>query len=225
MQNAFTNSVSYDDLGRTYTQTVNVNGNYNANGNLDVGIPLFSKLITVNPSIEYNYFSNTNFINSLQNTTTESQTTLEMDLSHEGDKLYAEIGASYDYNQPNSTLNNINNTPYSEQHYTASLTWDLPKKFSIESDIEYNINNRRTQGYNINYFLWNASINKKLLKRENLIVSIDGTDILNQNISTERNVMDNVVTDTKTRIVGRYILLKAVYKFNSSKQKEEDDDF
>ena len=37
VDNAFANSVSYDSLGRTHTQTINVNGNYNAGGNIHAG--------------------------------------------------------------------------------------------------------------------------------------------------------------------------------------------
>jgi len=63
------------------------------------------------------------------------------------------------------------------------------------------------------------------LKNENLIVSIDATDILNQNINTSRTIQDNVITDNKTNIISRYILLKAIFKFNSNKTKENDEEY
>jgi hypothetical protein len=34
-----------------------------------------------------------------------------------------------------------------------------------------------------------------------------------------------VITDTKTSIIKRYFLLQLIYKFNSNKTKEEDEDF
>jgi hypothetical protein len=91
---------------------------------------------------------------------------------------------------------------------------------------EANLNSfsRRAEGFNKGFIIWNASLSKTLLKNENLILSLDAVDLLNQNISNQRQVADNVITDTKTTIIGRYILLKAVYKFNSNKEKEENDD-
>jgi hypothetical protein len=60
------------------------------------------------------------------------------------------------------------------------------------------------------------------LKTENLIVSLSGNDILNQNISAARVINGNITTDNRTKIISRYFLLKLVYKFNNNKIKEED---
>ena len=49
-------------------------------------------------------------------------------------------------------------------------------------------------------------------------------DILNQNISINRNISGNVITDTKTNVITQYFLLKATFKFNSNKTKEQDED-
>jgi hypothetical protein len=93
----------------------------------------------------------------------------------------------------------------------------------LETDAEYNINSQRAAGYNINYVLWNASLSKMFLKNDNLILTISGNDILNQNISTQRTVQDNVITDSKTNIISRYFLLRLTYKFNSTKTKDSDE--
>ncbi|MBK6835039.1 MAG: outer membrane beta-barrel protein [Bacteroidetes bacterium] len=98
---------------------------------------------------------------------------------------------------------------------------DLP----LETDGLYTINSNRSDGYNLNYLTWNASAGKKFLKNENLIVSLIAKDILNQNISAGRSVSSNVITDSKTTIIKRYFLLQLTYKFNSTKTKEEDNDW
>ena len=56
------------------------------------------------------------------------------------------------------------------------------------------------------------------------MLGIYAYDILNQNINVNRNITTNIITDTKTNIITRYFLLKATFKFNSSKTKEEDDE-
>jgi hypothetical protein len=49
-----------------------------------------------------------------------------------------------------------------------------------------------------------------------------GNDILNQNINARRDVTNNLVTDYRTTIISRYFLLKATFRFNNRKTKEEE---
>lgn len=222
--NAFSNSIAYDSIGRTITTPVNVNGNYDGNISLGGNFPVFSRLLEFDLNQNYYYTSYSGFINNQKNSTTTSSTNSNLNVVLKLDTLEFSIGYNFNYNSPSSTINAANNKPYTSQKINASLNLKLPLKFNLETNAEYIINSQRAQGYNINYFLWNASLKKTFLKNENLIVSLDATDILNQNINTSRTIQDNVITDNKTNIISRYILLKAVYKFNSNKTKEEDDE-
>ena len=148
-----------------------------------------------------------------------------MDVNLQFDTLEFRIGYIFDFNSPTSTLNEANNKPYTAQKFNASLRLKLPLKFIFETDVVYTINSQRAQGYNINYFLWNASLKKTFFKKENFIISIDATDILNQNINTARSIQDNVIRDNKTNIISRYILLKAIFKFNSNKTKDDEEEY
>ncbi len=225
INNAIVNSIVYDSIGRGISQAVNVNGNYNGRAGISGGIPFFSKVLQLDPDLNFNYTSYSNFINKQKNTTKNASTDAGLDIVITLDTLDFRVGGSYTYNNPSTTLNPQSSKPYSTQVYNASTGIKLPKKFRLESDVVYTINSRRTAGFNISYFLWNASLSKTFFKSEALIVSILAYDILNQNINTNRSVQDNIIIDTKTNIISRYILLKAVYKFNSNKTKEDEEDF
>ena len=64
---------------------------------------------------------------------------------------------------------------------------------------------------------------RNFLKTENLSVSLNAFDMLNQNISNQRNVLGNQIVDEKTQVIKRYFLLKVLLKFNNQKTKVEDD--
>lgn len=224
VNNAFSNSINYDTIGRTITIPINVNGNHNANANVNLNVPFFSKDVSIGSNLYLANNSYSSFINNIKNTTNTNNISSGLDFSVEIDTLEFRIGYNFNYYDPSSTLNSAGNKPYTQQQVNASLNLKLPWKFSIATDAEYNMNSQRSEGYNINYVLWNASINKTFFKKENLIVSLEATDLLNQNISTSRAVQDNVITDTKTNIINRYILLKAVFKFNSNKIKDDEYD-
>ena len=223
--NAFTNNIEYDTIGRTITTPVNVNGNYNTGIQFSGGRSLFSRLITIEPELGFNYNNYSNFVNNIQNRTTTASTNAGLSIFLQLDTLEFELGYKIDYTSPTSTINAANNKPYATQVLSSELLLRLPFKMILETDVNYTINTQRAQGYNINYFIWNASLKKTFLKNDNLVVSIDAMDILNKNISASRTVQDNVITDNKTSIISRYILLKAVFKFNSNKTKENDMDF
>ncbi len=221
--NAFANSIVYDSLGRTISKTVNVDGNYDANAYIGGGIPLFQKLIQLDPNVSMNYSNYSSFVNGQKNITTTLNLNAGLGATLNLDTITFGISYNYDYNAPSSSLTNSASNPYFQQMFTANVSVKLPYKFLIETDAQYIINSQREEGYNINYILWNASISKMFLKNENLILTFYANDILNQNISTSRTIQDNVITDNKTNIISRYFLLRITYKFNSTKTKDNDD--
>jgi len=222
--NDFSNSSTYDNIGRTISQTVNVNGNYRGNGYLNTSFPFFAKVLEINPGADFNFSRTTNFINGQKNSTKNSSVSGYLDVKVEKEKFEISLGGSYDYNVSSSSISNTGNVPYYETGLSASADIELPLKFKISSEAEYKFQQQRTAGYNLNYLVWSASLSKTFLKNENLIISVNATDILNENINTYRNIQDNVISDVKTTIPGRYILLKALLKFNSNKTKEDESD-
>lgn len=224
-QNAFSSNLVYDSLGRSISTPTNVNGNVSGSSWLGGNIPMFSRVLNVSANLNTSYYSNNNIINNVKNTTKNTGYSGGLQFTIDLDKYVFDIGSNYDYNIPYSTINNQNNKPYTTQQYNFTGRVELPKKFFIESNANYNINSRRTAGYNINYFIINASVSKNFGKLENLIVSVKGFDLLNQNILANRQVYNNVITDTKTKIITRYFLLNITYKFNSQKTKDEGEEF
>lgn len=223
--NAFANSTSFDNSGRTTTQTINVNGNSSSSLSFGGGFPIFKKFIEVFPNVNMSQSQTKSYINTLENITTNKSIGGGLEFRIERDSVEFSLGGRYSYNSPSSTISTQSNLPYSSQSFTSKFLWKLPKGFFIETDASYTINSQRAEGYDLNFFIWNASIAKSFLKNENLIATIHVYDILNENISANRFVNANVVTDTKSTIIARYFMARLTYKFNSTKTKEADDFF
>ena len=220
--NAFATSTMYDQYGRTIAQTVNVDGNVSSTLNTSAGFPLFNKRFEISPGVNASYSKYSNLVNSNRNTTTNQAITTELEFELKLDSLQITLGGKYTYNEPKNSISTITTNPYSIKVYSADVTWTLPRKFKIVTDATYTMNGQRADGYNINYFVWNAAVSRTFTKTDNLVVSVAGNDILNQNISALRSVNGNITTDNRTKIISRYFLLKLVYKFNNNKTKEED---
>ena len=221
--NDIMNSTSFDSIGRTVSKAVNVNGNYSFNGYIGTSMPFFSKKLELGPNANGSYSSNKTYINNVANTTKDLRTNVGLEIRLNLEKFNAGLTGYFEYNSSSSTLNSLSNKPYSAQGLSGFFSAKFPKNFTLESDANYTINSKRSNGYNINFLVWNASFTKAFLKKENFILGIYAYDLLNQNISVSRNTNSNVITDTKTNIISRYFLLKATFKFNSNRTKEEND--
>ncbi|MFO0321829.1 MAG: outer membrane beta-barrel protein [Bacteroidota bacterium] len=219
-----TTSTTYDSIGRTISKNININGSYFAQIYCGTSQPFFSKKFQIEPNGSASYQSSKSFVNNELNLTKDLRSSLSLQLSLNLEKVNASISGRSDYNKAYSTLNSINSNPYTSQGFEGNISIKLSKKIVVETNGNYTINSRRTNGYNINYFVWNASLEKTFFKLDNFILGIYAYDILNQNISVNRSITSNIIIDTKINIISRYFLFKASYKFNSSKSKEEEDE-
>lgn len=225
VNNAFGNSTTFDASGRYRSQTINVDGNSSATVNMGGGFPLFNKFMEVFPNLNYAYNKSKSFVDSVENLTINQNIGGGLEFRIEKDSVEFSIGGDYAYNMPSSTISTQSNLPYASQSFDARFLWKLPLGFFVETDARYTINSKRAQGYNVNFFIWNASISKSFLKNENLFFALEANDILNQNLSANRFVNSNVITDTRSTIIARYFMFRLTYKFNSTKTKESDDFF
>lgn len=219
--NGFSSSINFDNFGRQVSKTVNTNGNQTGFLFAGAGFPFLHRKITIKPNASGNYIKTNSIINNKTNTTTNLGLTGNLDLEFDFDSIYFNLTASLTYTSPRSTLSSASSQPYGTQVYGAEFEWYLPLGFAIKTDGTYTINSKRTNGYNIKYFIWNASVSKAFLRKQNLILSFEANDMLNQNINANRVVSSNVITDNKTKIISRYLLLRLTYKFSNSTAKED----
>ncbi len=223
-QHGFSNDISYDSIGKTTSTPLNTEGNYNAYGYMGFGFPILDKVVEFNPNFNFQYNNNVNYINAIKNTTKTFSPNGELDIQIETDTIEIHLGGGINYSNSSSTLNLNSDQSYYSTNYNASVEFTFPGKFKIETDAKYTQTYGREKDYNLNYLIWNATLSKTLLKNENLIVSVSATDLLNQNINSYHNTSDNVTSDVKSHVIGRYLLFKIQFKFNSNKKKEGEED-
>lgn len=225
-QDAFSSSVEYDSIGRTISKTVNIDNNQNGYFYFGSGIPLLNSVLSINPGVNLGYSNNTNFVNQNENITDTYEVTGELEFEIETDSLEIYIGANYSYYSPTSTLSFTSNQPYNFQEYFIEIGIELPFKMRIESEATYEIQTYpQSRDRNINLLICNFELSKRFLKTENLILSVSGNDILNQNILSQRTINNNVITDNQTTIISRYFLARLTYRFNNTKTKVKDAGF
>jgi hypothetical protein len=90
----------------------------------------------------------------------------------------------------------------------------------------YQNNQGLSRSYNQHYFVWNASLGKKFLKKQAAEIRIGVYDILDQNNNISRTVTASSITDTRTNAFQRYflILLKYTLKSKNGQQPAQQQD-
>ena len=225
VQNAFSTEVTYDSLGRSISKSINVDQQQFNSFNLGGKIPIGNTPLGLRGGTFTAYNITKNVIDGLENTTKTFSNRADLSLEFETDSLFFEIGAELSYSKPNNSLPFYNNVPFTTQNYFAELSLELPWNMEFEIAGDYTINNQWADGYNISFLLLDCYIGKRFLENENLILAIEGNDILNQNTMVQRSIQNNMIIDDQTTIISRYFLLKMTYKFNNNKTKVKDESF
>jgi outer membrane receptor protein involved in Fe transport len=219
--NSIVNASSYDSVGRVISMPVNVDGNYTGSFYITASFPFYSKVLLIRPSANVQLSHSVNYVNSDKNITDESSPYGEIEIGINTEKIEFNVTGGLSYFTSSNSLSSKSNSEYHTIEIGSRLEAELPFKFSFNSSVIYKKNYNRGIDYNIDYIVYNASLSKKFLKKENLIFSVEGIDLLNQNVDTYRQIQDNVISDIKEDVVGRYILFRVTYKFTNEYKEEE----
>ena len=93
--------------------------------------------------------------------------------------------------------NNISIEPIKNMVFTSNVMW---------------LNNGGILNYpNVETFIWNASIGKKLFKKHNGEITLKGFDLLNKAQNISRRVSENNISDVTSNTLNRYLLLSFTY--------------
>src|SRR5690606_22688221 len=85
------------------------------------------------------------------------------------------------------------------------------KGLRASSTLNYHYNTGLTSDDSQSFVLWNASVGKKLFKREEAEISLSAYDLLNSNINVSRNISDQYIEDRESNMLNQYFILSFTY--------------
>ncbi len=130
---------------------------------------------------------------------------------------YVDFNLSYSANF-NNTKNSI--SVAANQNYVNQVTgiqFNLLSKsgWFIQNDLTNQIYTGLSAGNNTNFWLWNASIGKKFLKNNVGELKLSAFDLLKQNQSIVRTVLENYIEDSRSNVLQQYFLLTFTYSLKN----------
>lgn len=224
-QNAFSSETRVDSLGRRTNQAVNVNGNYYYYVQMyyQKKIKFWSLNIYVIPSI--NGSRNNSYVNDVYNTTNSTNTGVRFSIEKNIEKkLDFYLAYSPQFSHSTSTINTASVTDYWTHSITNYFSYRFKKGININSNIDANFRQKLySTDVNNNSVVWNASLEKKLVKKQDVWVVFSVNDILNQKKGFDRSISSNFISENTYTTVKRYFLITLRWKFAKNRKTDDDE--
>src|SRR5690606_21178624 len=114
-----------------------------------------------------------------------------------------------------SIVRNNSNSDLSYNYYNQIIRNDFAYTFwkgiRVASSLYYTYNQGLAEGYDQQFILWNASVGKKLFKRQEAEITLSAYDLLNRNTNISRSISERYIQDTQNNALQQYFLLSFTY--------------
>jgi len=221
-QNKIVNYDKINSLGVDSVTPVNVNGVYNANGNISWGFPIHFLKGSIDIGSNLMYYKgkqqigdSANKIETNKINTLTLGPNIRLDMSP-AEKLNLAISAGVNYSKSKYSVQSSRNSKYLNQEYTAEIDWQLPKGFFFATDFNYTITNQYSTDFNAKVLLWNASLSKQMLHFNRGELKLSVHDLLNDNIGITRSTNQNYIEDSRVNSLRRFFLLSFTYSLTKT---------
>lgn len=216
--NAISRAENVDATGRKTYQYVNVDGNYRAGGYMGYGKTIKKLNTRIGGNTNFNLSHVNSIVNGVKNATDYNSYSFGPDISYNStdEKISVYLDADFTYNDNKAQLN-TQVTSYWTNNYTFSVTYKLPAKFSVYTEVNWYLRQQTSVfDRNNNVFKWNATISKKFAKNDQLELKASAFDILNQNLGFNRYAQNNYITEDNYNTIRRYGLMTLTWNFTKS---------
>jgi hypothetical protein len=134
------------------------------------------------------------------------------------EKLDFTISYMANYNVVKNSLRQQQNNNFFFHTADVRFNWNFWKGFVFNTTVNNTLYAGVSQGFNQNFFLWNASLAYKFLKDRSLELKVGVFDILGQNNSISRTVNETFLEDVRTDVLQRYVMLTLTYNLRHFKE-------
>ena len=202
--------------GQQLTKPINLDGYLSIRSFINFAVPIMfiKSNLNMNGGVSYNKLPGV--INNQNNVSKNFTYSLGAVVASNVSQ-YVDFTLSYSANF-NKVTNEIQ--PQLDNNYFSgigSLQFNLLSKkgWFFQNDLNNQVYNGLTAGYNQSYFLWNMSAGKKFLKSKKGELKLSVFDLLKQNRSINRNVTETYIEDVRNQVLQQYFMLTFSYNLRN----------
>lgn len=213
--------------GARLTQPVNLDGQWSLRSFVTYGIPVKAIKSNLNFNVSGNYQRQPGLIDGQRNFSNNTTVGLGVVLSSNiSENIDFTLSSRSNFNTVSNSLNTSQNTQYFNQVSEAGINLIFDGGWVIRTNLSNQLYNGFSDAIDQNFWLWNASIGKKLLPNNRGELSLSVFDILKQNTSIQRNITETYIEDVQTDVLQQYFMLTFTYQLRhfGTPSKEESEE-
>jgi hypothetical protein len=130
---------------------------------------------------------------------------------------YVDFNISYNinFNDAKNSLRESLNNRFINQAAGIAVNLLSKKGWFIQNDVNNQTYTGLSEGFNQSFWLWNAAIGKKFLKKQAAELKLSVFDLLKQNQSITRTVTETGIEDYQSQVLQQYFMLTFTYSLKN----------
>ena len=223
-QDAVATAVLYDkQTGVRTSSPQNIDGNWNTNASAGVDFPLDHKeRLRLKQTFRHRHNHSVDLMNNVRSVVASNYFDDELSLSWKPtDKLDLTAKGDLHYQRSTSARADFTRINVFDFDYSLAGQIELPWNFQLATDLTmYSRRGYSDATMNTNELVWNARITKRLM-HGNLLLQLDGFDMLGQLSNVRHSINAQGRTETFYNVLPSYALFHVTWRLNKKPKSEE----
>lgn len=198
--------------GSQLTKPVNLDGYLSLRSYLTYAMPVkfIKSNINLNTGFSWSKIPGlVNYVNSKTNNYTYSAGAVIS--SNVSEYIDFNLNYNINYSVANNNVQLQQNNTYTMQNAGIQINLLSKNGWFIQNDVNNQSYSGLSAGFNQSYWLWNAALGKKFLKKQAGELRLSVFDLLKQNRSITRNVTESYIEDVQNQVLTQYFMLTFSY--------------
>lgn len=214
--NKIARSRTIDDQFRQTSTSINTDGDWSFNGNLNFSTPIRPLGVKINLSNTTMFSRGLEILNGEENATRILRNSIDTRLENRDKDIFdLSAGIRFDINRTAYSLNPNQDQAYVNKTITGRGTLYIGKAWQVASELNYRMYSKEISGTETNVPLWEASVSRFFMD-ERLELQLSGKDLLNRNVGVNFTNTSTFVQEERIESLGRYVMFKLIYKLSAT---------
>ncbi len=203
-----------DRLGQTLN-LVNVSDDFQVSGNMDFSTPIRPLGINFKAGLQESWNKGINLVNDIENINTNMSHRLSLSVDNRTKKKWdVTAGGTISLTDAKYSLQESLNNRYTDFSYFTEIQYNPSDKWNFMVSADVTNYNNQSFGESISVPLIAAEASYFFLKNNRASFSLQGADLLDKNKGITRISELNYLRETRSNIIGRYVMLSFKYRLN-----------
>ena len=203
-----------DQLGQTLN-LINVDDDFRIRGSMDFSTPIRKLGIKINAGLTESWNKGINLVNGVENVNTNMSHRFSLSVDNRIKKKWDVVaGGAISVTDAKYSLQESLNNRYTDLSYYTEIRFNPNDNWNFMVSADVTNYNDQSFGESISVPLIAAEVSYYFLKNNRGSLSLQGADLLNKNTGVQRISELNYLRETRSNIIGRYVMLSFKYRLN-----------